>query len=1485
MKFTHLHVHSHYSLLDGLTKIPELIARTKELGMDSIALTDHGSLYGAIEFYQKAKKEGVKPIIGCLPPGHLIHTNKGVKPIEEIRAGDLVLTHKGRFRLVTRTMVRPHHGKLYGVRAASANTVWVTGEHPILAAESEISEPKWIRADMLTHGRKNLHGGLRSWKSYAIVPKLEKAQNTQLHILDYLDKKIYGIRKNLITKIGKFNKYDSLATTRIPATWSINADVAQLFGLFLAEGSYQLDPHGRPTTLVFSFGDHENNLVTKAAATLQTLTKIKPTIRYRSHKHLRELYLFNTTVARYFTNVCGKGASLKYVPEIASRWPRHYLAELLNGLVAGDGHVSKTGQIRLGLKSRDLAWGARIIAISLGYPAKVSKRIYDGKSLHEVTWCPNGKYKRVLENESHLLLPIKEVKTKEYNGLVYNFEVAEDHSYVSDITLHNCEMYIAARRMTDKDPGLDDRRFHLTVLARTTEGYHNLIKLITAAHLSGFYYKPRVDHDILKKYGQGLTALSGCFNGEISRVIEAGNLTKAESLIREYQEIFGKDNFFLEVMPHFNYPETKSRNAALRELGKKTGAKLVATNDIHYCRPDDSEAQDILVSVQTGNRFEDENRLTMREADLSIRSPEEMAVLFPGETDIIENSGLIADSISMQIELGKNKIPPFPTPNNESQESFLRKLCLTGIEKRYGIHEADFQKSADPFVGTIRDRFIYEFEIIKKTGFISYFLVVQDFVNWARNQNIIVGPGRGSAAGSLISYLLNITNIDPIHYNLLFERFLNPERIQMPDIDLDFADTRRDEVIDYVQKKYGQDHVAQIITFGTMAARAAIRDTGRALGMSYGFCDQIAKLIPFNPTQGMKEGWLIQCLDEVQELKALYQNDPEAKRLIDSALKLEGVARHASIHASGVVISPEPLENFVPLQYATRPSKKGEARQAEGVAARTEEKEEVLVTQYDMHGIEDIGLLKMDFLGLRNLSIIERAVELIKKIRGIEIDIDTLPLDDKETYKLFQEAKTTGVFQMESAGMKRYLKELKPTELEDLIAMVALYRPGPMEYLPSYIARKHGKETVTYLHPKLKPILSPTYGIGVYQEQMMQIARDLAGYTLPEADTLRKAIGKKIKSLLQEQQDKLVAGMMREGIDRETANAIWELFPAFARYGFNRSHAACYALVAYQTGYLKAHFPAEYMAALMTAEGFEVERVAALIDEAKLMGIEVLAPDLNESFENFTVVNTGKNSTIPASPRGEARSPSNTREAAAIRFGISAIKNVGSNIVEAIIETRKSGGKFNSLVDFIERIPVKDLNKKSIESLAKSGALDCLAERNLILQNMDLLLGYARDREKRNASSQTSLFGLSPEITSSIHLLPAEPASKKERLQWEKELLGLYVTEHPLTDYALQLKDKAIPIRGLGAESVRGRTVSIGGIISEVKKILTKKGDPMLFVTMEDLSAKTEVLVFPSIFQKNPEIWQQDKILLVSGKVSDKDGEPKVLCDQVSELI
>ncbi|RJQ13858.1 DNA polymerase III subunit alpha [Candidatus Parcubacteria bacterium] len=1003
-----------------------------------------------------------------------------------------------------------------------------------------------------------------------------------------------------------------------------------------------------------------------------------------------------------------------------------------------------------------------------------------------------------------------------------------------------CEIYLTAGSRFEKLP--NERRYHLTILVENETGYKNLVQIVTKAHLEGFYYKPRADKNLLREHSEGLIVLSGCLQGEIPRAILSNDLARAENLIEEYIGIFGKNNFFLELAHHPQINGRETVNEHLITFAKKFSIKTVATNDVHYLNKDDAEAQDILMAVQTGARLGEGDRLTLKESDFSLRPPEEMFNDFKNIREALDNTVEIAQRCNFKFEIGKIKLPHFEVPNGHTPDSYLKELSYVGLEKRYRVNKNNAPKE-------ILDRLHYELDVIKNTGFASYFLIVQDFVNWAKKNGIVVGPGRGSAAGSIVSYLLNITNIDPLKYNLLFERFLNPERIEMPDIDLDFADTRRDEVIEYVAQKYGRDKVAQIITFGTMAARAAIRDTGRALGMSYAFCDQIAKMIPFNIS-------LENAVKTVQELKEIYHNDPEAKRLIDAAKKLEGVARHASTHACGVVIASEPLTNLVPLQYAARSGTKKNNGSAD---------EKAIVTQYEMWSIQDLGLLKMDILGLRNLTIIENALNIIKHTRNQNIDIESIPLEDKKVFKLFQRGQTVGIFQLESSGMTRYLMELKPTSLEDIIAMVALYRPGPMEYIPSYIKRKYGKEEVLYLHPKLKPVLEKTYGIGVYQEQMMQIARDLAGFTLPEADILRKAIGKKIKKLLDEQQEKLIKGMLRNGIDPETAKEIWDLFPPFARYGFPRAHAACYAMIGYQTAYLKTHFPSEFMAALMTAEGTDVERTATLIDECKAMEIKVLPPDINESFRDFTVVKTEE-------------------EPWPIRFGLGAIKNVGTNIISAIINARKEGGGFKDVSDFLERVQHKDLNKKSLESLIKCGALDSLGERGLLLSNLENLLEYARNSHKNAGQLQDSLFADIGFATNQLRLAQNPPAGKKEKLTWEKELLGLYITDHPFNDYQERLKSVVIPIATL-TKNLVGKTIKIGGIISQIQKVITKNGHPMLFVQLEDLTKKTEVVVFASALQKNPTLWQEEKAVMVRGKLNERDGSLKVLCDEAIEIV
>jgi len=852
---------------------------------------------------------------------------------------------------------------------------------------------------------------------------------------------------------------------------------------------------------------------------------------------------------------------------------------------------------------------------------------------------------------------------------------------------------------------------------------------------------------------------------------------------------------------------------------------LVATNDSHYLKPGDKEAQDVLMLINTNADKDDPERLTMKTDDFSLKTPAEMIESFRKLPEAIENTQRITALCNFEFELGKTKLPSFSVPSGKNQNEYLEKLCQQGLKNRFG--ETPNKE--------ILDRLNYELSIIKQTGFASYFLIVQDFVNWAKQQRIIVGPGRGSVGGSLVAYLLNITNIDPLKNELLFERFLNPERISMPDIDLDFTDRRRDEVIDYVAQKYGRDKVAQIITFGTMAAKAVIRDVGRALGYIYNYCDQVAKMIPLGFS-------LDESLKKVAEFRTLYQTDEQAKRLIDLAKKLEGVARHASTHACGVVISDTPLSRSIPLQHPTQD-------------------DENIVTQYEMHSIEDLGLLKMDFLGLKNLTIIEDTLARIYVIHNKKINIDEIPLDDKETFKLFQEANTTSVFQLESDGMKRYLKELKPTNFEDIVAMVALYRPGPIQFIPDYIARKQGRQRIEYLHPALKPILEKTQGICIFQEQLMQIAQHLAGFTLAEADILRKAVGKKIKALLDAQEEKFINGAMNNGIKKEGAQKIWQWILPFAQYGFNKSHSAAYATIAYQTAYLKTHFPVEFMASVLTSEKADVERIAVLIDECKRMGIEVLAPNINESLKNFTVV------------------PNENK----IRFGLLAIKNVGENIIDVIVEERKNKGLFRDIENFIQRIHSKDLNKKSLESLIKAGAFDEFSERNKLLHNLERLLEWTRENQKNRLNGQKGLFD-GANFTNQINLAPATPATNFEKLSWEKELLGLYVSSHPLNDFKTVLEKKALSLKEIKNSSISQR-IRVGGIISGIKKIITKKGQPMLFVKLEDLTDKTEVVVFPGVIERNPTVFQENKIVFVSGRVDFRDHVPKILADEVEEIV
>ena len=995
------------------------------------------------------------------------------------------------------------------------------------------------------------------------------------------------------------------------------------------------------------------------------------------------------------------------------------------------------------------------------------------------------------------------------------------------------EAYVASRKHTDKEPGKDKARYHLIILAMNNTGYENLMRLSTIANLDGLYYKPRIDHDLLEKYNEGLIVLSGCASGEVGEALKNGNYEQAKKIAEWYKGVFG-DRYYLEVQDHGDWQDQLKINEGVTKISQELKIPKVLTGDAHYLNKDDAQAHEILLCVGTAAYLSDKNRMSLEGFHLHVRDPKEIIEKWGDQSELITTSKDIANRCNVEIELGSILIPTFPTPPRETEKSYLQKLVYQGLAWRYNNIErekslkltiVDAKKNLPE---AVLERAKFELSVIDNMGFNGYFLIVQDFINWGKDRGIIFGPGRGSAAGSIIAYALNVTDLDPIHYDLLFERFLNPDRISMPDIDIDIQDTRRDEVIQYCIDKYGEDRVANIVTFGTMAARAAVRDVARVLEVPYAESDHLAKMIP-PPVQG-RHIPLAKSIQDDPDLKNEYETNERAHEVIDFASRLEGTIRSHGVHAAGVVIAPDELVKFAPLEMA----QKG-----------------VISTQYPMYPIEDLGLLKMDFLGLSNLTTINNAMRIIKKVYKKDIDLNTLNLDDEKTYELFQRGDTTGVFQLESAGMKRYLKQLKPSVFDDIIAMVALYRPGPMQFIDSFIKRKHGKEKITYLHPKMENALSNTYGVLVYQEQFMQISKDLAGFTGGQADTLRKAVGKKIMAMMKKIKPEFVEGAIKHSdADRKTMELFWDQLEEFANYCFNKSHAACYALISYWTAYLKAHYPDAFMAALMTSDQGDIDRLAIEIAEAQHMGLKVLSPDVNLSFVEFSVV-PGENE---------------------IRFGLAAVKGVGVGAVEAILEARESG-PFTSPEDFAKRVPANKVNRRVWDSLIKSGAFDSMGDRSDLLFNLDVILSFASKLQKEALSGQTDLFsGLSEDVVSvvasSLELKSAPTKhTEKERLTWERELLGLYLSAHPLDPYSAYLEEQTIPLTNIKPDA-DGKTITVGGIISSIRSITTKSGSKMAFVRIEDKTDEIEIVIFPNMYKEIGNQLIQDVVVRVRGKVN-----------------
>ena len=1021
------------------------------------------------------------------------------------------------------------------------------------------------------------------------------------------------------------------------------------------------------------------------------------------------------------------------------------------------------------------------------------------------------------------------------------------------------ETYVATRSRFDRDPGKDKQRFHLTVLAMNNTGFHNLMKLSTRANLEGMYYKPRIDHDLLEELNEGLIVLSGCASGEIGVALKEDDYDRAREIAKWYKSIFG-DRYYLELQDH-GHPKSNTHwdvqakiNEGLIKLSKELDIEMVVTCDGHYLTHEYQDAHEILLCVGTGSYLSDEKRMSLKDFELHLTDPRDIIDHWGEEfPEVIRNTKKIADRCDVEIELGRILIPKYPLPDGENEHSYLLRLTYQGLLQRYNGASKEEAEKLDPdeiipkLSDEVRERAKMELGVMGNMGYEGYFLIVQDFINWGKSQGIVFGPGRGSAAGSIIAYALNITDLDPLKYGLLFERFLNPDRISMPDIDVDIQDTRRDEVIEYCAKKYGEDHVSNIATFGKMFGRMAVRDVARVLEVPYAESDRLAKLVP-PPSQG-RHIPLSVSIKEDADLRNEYENNPTAKEVLDYAIQLEGTIRSHGVHACGVVIAPDTLVNYIPLEMAQK-----------GVVA----------TQFPMGEVEELGLLKMDFLGLSNLTIINNAMRIIRKAYKKEINLSELPLDDKKTYELFQRGDTTGVFQLESAGMKRYLRGLKPTTFEDIIAMVALYRPGPMQFIDSFIRRKHGEEEITYLHSGMKNSLKNTYGILVYQEQFMQISKEWCGFTGGQADTLRKAVGKKKIDLMKKVKPEFVEGAVKVGgATKEIAETFWTQLEEFANYCFNKSHAACYGLIAYWTAYLKAHYPDAFMAALMTSDHDDTDRLAIEITECKHMGISVLSPDVNESFVEFAVV------------------PNENK----IRFGMSAVKGVGVGAVEEVLRAREDG-PFTSVEDFARRVSTSKFNRKAWESLIKSGAFDDMGNRSDLLFNLDSITSFASKLQKEAASGQTNLFGMlggddAASVQSTLHLQKAPVKhDDKERLMWERELLGLYISAHPLDRYETYLSEQTQPLTQLVPE-YDSRMMTVGGIISTVRTIVTKSGSKMAFVGIEDKFGEGEIIVFPNLYEKVGAKLVQDAVIRVSGKNSarDRDGnlgnESKLIADDI----
>ena len=1435
-------------MLDGAARVDDLFAEAARMGMPALAMTDHGQLFGAVDFYQAGKRHGVKPIFGCLLAGQEIITAHGVKNVEDVRVGEMVLTHKGHFRRVLRTMRREYQGQGYKISLAGrpGRTLILTEEHPVLV-RTRNGLLDWKKPGDIAAGPWNAHGGKKSWTSWACLPRL-RTHWREIAVLEFLPADFKVSLGGAISR-GYLSKHRAdEAWPRFPLRVPLDYDFGYMLGIYAAEGDIQ-SLGGRITGGIgFTFSIHETDIAARVMALLARFG-ITATAFQRRSKGTLDLKAASIPLAHLLVSLVGKGAKEKRVPAQILNGPPEVRQGFLDGLLDGDGKNPRQasnakGRRDLKTASRSLAWGTRTLLADIGHWATVSTGV-ERSALPQgghffgrwylVSYTPNRRYSRTLEDDRYLYRPIQTVESVALDTEVFNLEVEEDNSYVSDFVLHNCEAYLAPGSRYEKQRRDTAEPYsHLTLLAENQTGYANLLKLVSLASIDGYFYKPRMDRELFERYHQGIIATTGCLGGEVNQAILKDDLERARKLAAELRDLFGPDNYFVELHDH-GIKEQQRVNQELLPLAKELGIPLLAANDLHYTHKQDARPHEVLLCIQTAATMADPKRLRFETDEFYLKSPGEMHALFPRDEfpGACDNTLLVAERCNVELEFGNNKLPRFDVPEGHDLESWLRHEVYRGAAERYG----------DPIPDDARQRIDYELSVIDQLGFAGYFLIVTDLCRHAREHGIRVGPGRGSAAGSCVSYCLRITDLDPIAYGLMFERFLNPERREMPDIDLDFDERRRGDMIRYATEKYGEDRVAQIVTFSTIKGKQAIRDSARVLGFPYKLGDDLAKMMP-PPVLG-KEFPLAEAYKLSAELRSNRQGSDEAARVLETAEGLEGLRRQWGVHAAAVVISRDPLMDHVPIMK----------READGA----------IITQYEMNGVAKLGLLKMDFLGLRNLTVLDDTVRHLAA-RGIELDLGKLPTDDAETFKMLCAGDSDGVFQMESEGVRRILRQLRPDRFEDIVAVIALYRPGPMEQIPTYIRGKQDRGSIRYLHPLMEEITADTYGVMVYQEQIITLLQRVAGYSPGEADIVRKAIGKKIDALMRKEEPRFLAGCKQRGLTDDQAKELWRLIQPFAGYSFNRAHAAGYGLVTWQTAYLRAHYPVEYMAALLTSVKDDKDARPKYLGSCRRMGITVLPPDVNDSDSDFT----------PAPAAEEGKPP-------AIRYGLSAVRNVGEQVVEGIIAARHDKGRFTDFFDFAEKVDASVLNKRVVESLIKAGAFDSFGHsRKGLLEIHDKHIDDVLARKRAEASGQFSLFGgLGEGASSSVaHPLPAiggEDWDKPQRLAFEKEMLGQYVSDHPLLGLEHVLEREADTSLSSLADRSDGATVTVAGILAKLVKKFTKRGETYVVAELEDLDGAAECIFFPQVYQQHLTLLAQDAVVVVRARVDGRDETPKLV--------